>query len=398
VTGCATAGPAGVATAPTVLDAPGVPEVPDTDVADAERVAKRAITFNKDDKDANITYGQVLANEQKYDEARTQFEVAAKLDPKDARPIVLEAGTYVRQNAMALAGQVYDRALSVDPNNQEALAGKATLLANEHNVKDAFATYEKLLALQNSDLDKASVVDQEAHMYAVEKMSGEADAAYKRAINDYPKVPNAHLQYGDYLAFSKDMAGAEREWTTAAGPNRDYPEALARLGEYYASKNQLPKAVDYYKRLTEVANQDPKAFLLLGQAYGVNKQYDKARDAFKQSYSLSHTPESLFGLAQADYQSRNYRECADIYSTVDRNAPQLTKQNPQLLFLLGQCYQKGGDSRRARDAYARFLPYLKPGSQAQKQVQQIIADIDRSGKPKPAAKPSPKSTQTSQKK
>lgn len=365
--------------------------------ADAERAAKRAVTFNPQDKESLLTYGRVLATEQKYDDARVQYEAASKLDANDAIPIVLEAQTYMAQNAIALAQQEFDRAVAVDPKSQEALAGKAQVEGIAHNVKDAVVSYGQLLALQTDDDQRAAVLDQMAHLYAIEKMTGDADTTYKKAINDYPKVPAAHLNYGDYLMFIKDTAGAEREWTTAAGPNRDFPDALGRLGEYYASKNNFPKTIDEYKRLTEVSSQDPRAFLLLGQAYATHKDFAKSRDAFKTSYTLSHTPESLLGLAQVDFEMRNYKECATIYNLIDRAAPQLTKQNPQILYLLGQCYQKSGDNAKARDSYSRLLPLLKADSQGHKQVAQLIRDIDTANKPKPKATPTAKPTQAPKK-
>lgn len=351
--------------------------------SDAERVAKRALTFNKDDKDAHINYGMVLATEQKYDDARQQFDAAAKLDPKDAHPVVLQAKTYADQNAIALAAQVFDRAVQIDPTSAEALSGKARVAAAQHNVKEAVSTLETLLKVETNDADKAAVVDEIARVYAVEKMDTEADASYRRAIADYPKVPSAHVAYGDYLAFKKDTAGAEREWTTAAGPNRDNPEALARLAEYYAGKNDIGKVIDNYKRITEVANGDPRSFLALGQAYAANKQFDKARDAFKQSYGRGHSAEALVGLAQSDYETRNYSECAQIYESLDKAAPDLTKRNPQILYVLGQCYQKSNQSSKARAAYVRFLAYTKPGSQANTQVKQLIDQLDHGAKAAP---------------
>ncbi|GAC1416537.1 MAG: hypothetical protein NVSMB5_06730 [Candidatus Velthaea sp.] len=360
--------------------------------ADAERIAKRALTFNKENKEAYINYGQVLATEQKFDDARAQFATAAKLDPKDAHPVVLEGRTYADQNAVALASQVFDRAVAIDPTSQEALFNKARTAAAGHNVKDAVSAYDKLLQLQSSDDDRAAIVDEIARTYAIEKMASEADQTYRRALTDYPKAAGAHIAYGDYLAFNKDLAGAEREWLAGAGPNRDNPDALGRLGELYAGKNDRTKALDNYKRMTEVSPNDPRAFYALGTQYAAANQFDKARTAFKTSYSLSHTPESLVGLAQTDYAMKNYKECATIYDSLDKAAPQLTKQNPQILFVLGQCYQKSNDTSHARAAYVRFLAYVKPGSQASTQVKQLISDIDRSGKPapKPASGPQKK--------
>jgi tetratricopeptide (TPR) repeat protein len=360
--------------------------------SDAERVAKRAITFNKDDENSLVTYGQVLATESKFDDARTQFEAAAKLAPTDAHPVVLEAQTYASQNAIALAAQVFDRAVAIDPKSAEALAGKAQIAGVQHDVPVAIATYTKLLALATTDDERAAVSDQMARLYAVEKMNAQADSAYRNAIATYPKVPATHLNYGDFLAFNKDTAGAVREWTAAAGPNRDNPDAVSRLGDYYKQTNDLPRAIDYYKRLTEIAPTDPRSWLLLGATYAQSHQFDRARDAFRHSYALGRSAEALVGLAQSDFATKNYKETILIFSALDHNAPNFTKQNPQVLYVLGQSYQKTGDKKSARDAYTRFLAFTKPGSQANAEVKQLITQMDASDvktSPSASAKPKP---------
>jgi tetratricopeptide (TPR) repeat protein len=361
---------------------------------DAERVAKRAVTFNKDDKNAYLAYGNVLAAEGKYDEARQQLETAAKLDPKDVRPILLEAQTYTSQNAIALASGLYDRAIAIDPTSIEALIGKARTSAQQHNVKDAIASYERIYTLQTDPNDKAAVIDQEAIVYANEKMNGEAEAAYKRAIAEYPNVLSAHTAYGEYLLGNKDNAGAEREFVAGAGPNRDQADALARLGQLYAGQGQYQKAVDQFKRVTEVAPQDPRSFLLLGATYSANKQFAQAAAAFKQSYSLQHTPDALLGLGQADLQTHNYTECAQVYEAIDKGAPDISRQNPQVLFGMGQCYQGAKQPDKAKVAYQRVLAMVKPGSQAANQIKSLIAAIDRQ-QHKPAPAPTKKPATTS---
>ena len=354
---------------------------------DAERVAKRAVTFNKSDKNALLAYGQVLAAEGKYDEARQQLEAAVKLDPKDVRPILLEAETYTSQNAVALAAGLYDRAVAVDPTSVEALVGKARLAAAQHNVKDAIAAYDAIYKLQTDPNDRVAVIDQQAVVYANEKMDGDADAAFKRAISEFPNVFSAHTSYGEYLQSKKDNAGAEREFISGAGPNRDQVDALARLGQLYASQNQLQKAIDQFKRVSELAPNDPRSHLLLGATYAANRQFDKAAAEFKSSYNLQHTPDALMGLGQADLQLRNYNECAQVYDALDKGAPDISKQNPQILYGLGQCYQGSKHPDKAKVAYQKLLGFLKPGSQASNEVKSLIAAIDRQQKP-PAKKTS----------
>lgn len=359
--------------------------------ADAERVAKRAVTFNPNSKEAEENYGLVLALEKKYDEARAQFEAMEKIDPKDPHPLVLEARSYEDSNSLALAMPLFDRALALDPKSIEALAGKAELASAQHDVKTSIATYEQILALATTDAEKAAVVDQEGLVYAREKQNTDADAAFRKAIDSYGNLPEAHLAYGDYLASTNDKAGALREWTTAAGPNKDNPDALARLGQAAEASNDFATAVTDYKRLTEVDANDPRPYLLLGQAYMQSKNWSSARDAFKASFNLDRSGDALIGLAAADYQSKNYPEAIQIYESLDKNAQPLIKANPVLLFNMAQTYQSANQPQKAKAAYVRFLAFLKPGTQGYTQVKQLIAQIDNPPKPnaKPTAKPKP---------
>jgi tetratricopeptide (TPR) repeat protein len=361
--------------------------------ADAERVAKRATTFNTNSKEAYENYGFVLAAQKKFDEARTQFEVAAKLDPKDPHPVVLEAQTYEDANALPLAMQLLNRALTISPTDLESLAGKAELASAQHDIKTSVATYGLILAQMKDDPTRANVTDQMAVAYAREKDDTNADVTYRKAISDYGNLPPAHIAYGDYLAAKKDMNGAVREWTTAVGTNRDNPEALARLGQAAAQANDFNKAVDNYKRLTEVVSTDPRTWLLLGQAYMAGKNWNGARDAFKASFNISHSADALVGLAAADQQARNYTEAIQIYEALDKNAAPLVKANPGLLYNMGNAYQSANQPQKAKAAYVRFLAFLKPGTQGYGEVQQLIAKIDRPGSSsaaKPAVKAKPK--------
>lgn len=359
---------------------------------DAERVAKRALTFNKDNPLAYENYGYVLATLKRYDEARAQFEAAAKLTPQDAHPIVLEARAYQEQNAIALATQLYDRALTIDPKSLEALVGKAQLAASSHDVKTAVATYEQILALQPDDFDRAAVVDEIGKVYATEKMDDQADVAFRRAIDSYPSISQAHVVYGDYLNGKGDKAGAEREWNLGLGPNRDNPQALVRVGDLAMSNKEFPKAIDTYKRLVEVASKDPAPYLFLGQAYLANQNFEDARTQFKQSYAIAHTPDALVGLADADGATKNFTEAVQIYEALDKNAPDLVKANPGLLYGMGKAYQGMNQPQKARQAYARLLAVLQPGTPNYNDVKNLIDGIDRA--PRPASPPRPAPTAT----
>ncbi|MDQ6932775.1 MAG: tetratricopeptide repeat protein, partial [Candidatus Eremiobacteraeota bacterium] len=344
--------------------------------ADAERVAKRAITFNKDDPRAYINYGLVLAQEQKYDDARTQFESALKLNPKDASPVVLEAKSYVDQKAVPAALQTLDRALQIDPKNLEATVNKARLQASQHDVSHALGTYEGALGLVNDAEAKAAIVDEEGAFLASEKRSAEAEAALKRAIADYPNALRAHVAYGDFLAQNNQLARAEAEWTLGLGPNKDNREALGRLGEYYMRTGKPQSAVTDLKRLTDLT-PDAAAFNLLGQAYAYTRQYDKSKDACLKSFALAKQPPALGCIGAADFELRNYKESAKVFDVLDRNVRRYLDANPQLVFIMGKVYENTNQRAKAVAAYKRFLAFIRPTSPAYKQVKQLIANLSK---------------------
>jgi len=363
--------------------------------ADAQRVAKRATTFNPSDKRVFENYGLVLGQLGKYDDARTQLEAAAKLDPKDPLPVVLEARSYVSQKAYALAGSTFDRALTIDPKYPDALLGRATVYAAAHDVKNAVDTYERLLAVEPSDEAKAAVLIQEYQIYRDEKMNDQALAVLKRAQTTYGGVPAVHIAYGDYLiAIAKDQNAAEGEWKTALGSKRDNPDALQRLGELAFAQNKKNDGVGYFKRLTEVVPNDPTAWATFGQIKAQSAQYSEARDAFRRSFEIARTPQALAGLGTADLQLRNYKECTQVFTAIDRNAPAFMKQNPQLLFVYGKCSANNGDRKQARVAYTRFKAFVKPGSPLAGEVDKAIANLGGASAPG-KAQPQPHKTATS---
>jgi hypothetical protein len=57
---------------------------------------------------------------------------------------------------------------------------------------------------------------------------------------------------------------------------------------------------------------------------------------------------------------------------------------------MGKCYAADRQRDKAKSAYTRFLPYLKPNSQTAKEVQKELADLNSAPAPKPTATAKPK--------
>jgi tetratricopeptide (TPR) repeat protein len=145
--------------------------------------------------------------------------------------------------------------------------------------------------------------------------------------------------------------------------------------------------------LTEVTPADAAAWAQLGQLYGITRQFDKAHDAYRTAYEISRAPQALIGMASSDYELHRWAEAAAIFDALDKGAPDVLKASPQLYYVMGQVYQNSNQPAKAKLAYQRFLPFLKPNSSGATQVKKLIADLDK--KPSgPSAKASaaPKKT------
>jgi tetratricopeptide (TPR) repeat protein len=347
---------------------------------DAERVANRAVTFNKTDPQAYSTLGSVYAAEQKWDDARKEFEQAYQIDPKDVSPLMQEAQTWVAQNTIPNALTVIDRALAVDPKNVQVLLFRADLFAKRNDIAASASAFDDAAAAATSDGDKASVMVRKALMYAAARQTSQAEATFDSAIQKYPAVASLHVAYGEYFMGQHDQRRAEQQFQAALGVDKNDVNALFDLAQLKESQGRISDAVTYLKQLAAVA-PSAQTFGLLGQGYIQLHDYNHAKDACSHSFAIDRTPDSLACIAGSDFSLKNYKEAAQIFGIIDAQARPYMDHNPQMLYMMGYSYAHNNDKTKALDAYKRLLKMLKPGTSQYKQIQTQIASLNTTAKP-----------------
>lgn len=347
--------------------------------ADAERVAKRAVTFNKDQPVALMTLGSVYASEQKYDDARAQFEAAFAMNKKDTTPIYQIATTYAQQNNIPMALQTIDRALMIDPKSVQALVYKADLYAKQHDDAHALPAYDDAIVAAPSDDEKAQIMVRKAGYLINEKKTSEGEAILAQTIAQYPKVSSGFVAYGDYYAQEHQWAKATDKLKAALALDPDNAPALLALGEISMQTGRANDSVGYLKHYTQVS-PDAQGFALLGQAYSQTHNYAGARDSCGKSFEIQRSPETLSCVAGADFELRNYKEAAQIFDALDKSARGFLDQNPPLLYIAAKSYQHANQCSKAVAAYKRLLPMMKKGTKDYDSVKASAADPCRSVK------------------
>jgi tetratricopeptide (TPR) repeat protein len=341
--------------------------------SDAERVAKRAVTFNKNEPAAVLTLGSVYAAEQHYDDARAEFEAAYALNKKDTAPLFQIATTYAEQDNIPMALQTVQRALAVDPRNIQALVFKADLYAKQHDDAHAVEAYDDAVVAASTDDEKVAIMIRKAGYFVQEKKDAQGVAIFQQMVTQFPKVSAGFVAYGGYLAAQRQYGPAVVQWQAALALDPISSGALLGLGEVSMQAGRLSDSVGYLKRYTQLS-PDAQGFALLGQAYSREHDYSGARNACGRSFEIQRSPETLSCVAGADFELRNYKEAAQIFDALDRAAKGFLDQNPQLLYIAAKSYAGSNQCSKAAATYKRLLPMMKKGTKDYDTVRQAASN------------------------
>ncbi len=343
--------------------------------ADAERIAKRSVTFNKTDAAAIMTLGAVYAAEGHFDDARAQFEQAYALNPKDVAPLFQIASTYGQQDNIPMALQTIERALAIDPRNIQALVFKADLYAKQHDDARATAAYDDAIVAAPTDDQKVAIMVRKAAYFVSEKKPAQGEAIFQQITAQFPKVPAGYVAYGDYFASTHQFDKATAEWKMALAIDPDNPSALMGLGEASMEAGRTSDAIGYLKHYTQVS-PDAQGFALLGQAYSHVRDYSGARDACGKSFEIQRSPATLGCVAGADYELKNYKEAAQIFTVLDKAAKGYLDANPPLLYLAAKSYAGANQCPKAVATYKRLLALnvMRKGTKDYAAVEKGAAD------------------------
>lgn len=348
--------------------------------ADAERIANRAVTFNKTEPRAYVTLGMVLAAEQKWDDARKQFEQAFVLNTKDVSPLLQEAQTWVAQNTLPNALTTIDRAIALDPKNVGALVFRAGVLAKQNNVAASAQAFDDAIAASSSDYEKATVVVRKALMYAAAKQPSQAQSVFETSFRQYPTISSLHTAYGEYWMANRQTGRAEQQFTQAVRIDKNDTSALIDLAQLKMGQNKPADAAHYLSLLAQAA-PSAQTFALLGQAYVSSHQYASARAACAQSFQMARNPDTLACVAGSDYSLKNYKESGQLFTVLDTQLKGYTDQHPDYLYMMGVSYAKTNQPAKSCSAYTRLLKLMKKSSPQYKQISATAAGVC-----KPAAK------------
>ncbi len=317
-------------------------------LSDAVDEAQQALKNNPDDLNARRVlariYTQQIGDSQtnRVDESMArkaieQYKYITTKDPKDTESLVMLGRLDRVVDDSVSAETAFKQAIAVEPDNEDAIVGLATVYSDRGDSKQATALLEKLT--QNNPSPRALVIL--ANNYESMKEYSLAADAYKKAV--------------------------------ALDPTRG--ELKQMMAQDLALAGRYDEALRTYSEMMQANPQDPQPYLHSAQIYHEQKKMAEARQMINKAKDLApDDPEVQFADASllAD-EGRNADAIAILKSLLDKSArrdydPQQKAARADVLEKLGGLYRANEQYEEAVEAFRQIStldPDLAPRVEAQ---------------------------------
>jgi tetratricopeptide (TPR) repeat protein len=317
-------------------------------IREAVEEAQDAIKTNPDDLNARRVLARIYtqqigdAQANRIDEgmarrAVEQYKIISDKDPKDTDSLVMLGRLNRVLNNSVDAEAAFKKVLAVDPDNEDATTGLASVYADHGDVRGSSALLEKLTKKNPTAKAYATL----ANSYESMKEYSLAADAYKKAL----EIDSTHAELRAALAQDQALAGR-------------YEDALKTYGE--------------------MAEADPKnaqPYLGMAQIYREQKNYDKAQESLSKAKELD--PDNLeirydeVRLLQEE--GKTVEAITGLKSVLDSTSRRTYDTNQrtfraQMLEQLGSLYRNNEQYEQAADAFRQIGaldPDLMPRAEAQ---------------------------------
>lgn len=333
----------------------------------AVRQLAKAVSNRPNDAARRVTYGVVLANSRRYDDAAAQFRRAAEIAPGDPVPLFLLQGAYLGKG-QAVQAEEAGRAAGQRLTQQEA---KSVMYKGKDDrqaglLDRAIAEYPENAIAENLLGDIAQV--QQRYDEAVRHYRRAADLAphwikpwfnlgmanlvinpaeaarnFRRVISLDPKNLQAQLWLGDAYAEQRDYQNALQAYRQAAGSQSLEPAARSRIGNVYLKQNDLQQAEKEFNKAVKSAPHDPAANAGLGDVYQRQQRLDESARQYKKASELTQAEPSQQAILAPNL-ANVYIEQGECRKAIDelKRVIALNPSLPEPVRMLADAYERCG--------------------------------------------------------
>ncbi len=310
--------------------------------AAAEKEIRTALDLGADASLWRLDLVEALILQGKFDDAMQRLDAAGQLSDADTvRALVLRGNAAVGREQPDEARDYYQRALDIDPDDQDAGVGLLRLTLRGGD-KDASAKAADAFLARFPDNADALLIRAELHRAAGE--NSEALDLFDRAIKTDPRNTVARLGRATALIGLKDLDGAREGLDQVDKDQPNIPMTSYLRGVIAFQEKDWRQAAEELQRVLAAVPGHLQSQLLLGIIRYSEGQLETADELLS----------NVVGAAPGNVQARKVLAATRIKQrepgrAVEVLEPMAQDGDPQTLALLGSAYMLQGDLERGQE-------------------------------------------------
>ncbi|MBX9685210.1 MAG: tetratricopeptide repeat protein [Candidatus Obscuribacterales bacterium] len=317
----------------------------------ASVLLRQVIRSNPNSAEAHLQLGAALAalvEDDKYDEAISEEELAIKLDPKSSSARRILGMIYANQKKFDEAISMLNEACKLKPSSFAAHRDLATTYLAAGKLDDGIAAFKKAIELKP---DNVAVHSKLAVVYSKKNDYANALLEANKAVELAPKKAETHLLLANIKLESGDSAGSVEPFKAAIAANGydslgclnplTAASAFSGLGWALASDKQatnatLDEAIRDQKKAIKAFPGFLTAYIRNAELLARQNKNKEAEGIYQNIFKASHQEASV-GLSYSKFLSNTGRleEARSVLQKVLEVSPQ-NKQASDALAALGQ--------------------------------------------------------------
>lgn len=335
-----------------------------------------------------IKQAQALENQGKAAEANEYYLKASKIYPLRYEAKFGLAKTYGLLHQDDLALKYYKELLTQTPDNTDLLGAYANYLKDTKNYPEAMGIYKKLLAQSKEAKYKTNIAEilflQKDYQAAlalyfeiynqnpndpetqksialVYFTSGDFKSAidfYEKYLtqvtqgcNSKPLLPEAVLNYGKSLFYSKQVQSAKAVLESYVSVYPNDAEGLSTLADIYVATKNVPMATALINKATSIEPENIKFQIQSAKIDIAAKNYCKAQTLLLQLLAAAPTnSEIIESLGDISFYTSNFGDALGYYQSIPD-----CEVNQRLVYKIAQSYHYGKNHTVAQNLYRGLL-------------------------------------------
>jgi len=337
--------------------------------------------------DAYVRIGNLLRAQKLYEEAGQEFQNAIQSNPTNPGAYYDLATVYEQQGNAKMALRNYIQATDLAPKYRDAYVGRGRIYAKRKDMKSVARMARQILEQELDPEEKYDAYLLIADVYKAANDAEQAAGSYRKALELYPKHPEAYLSLaqlltdgdrieealevlrqmarqpelartafisiGNLLAATKDYAEAAQSYRQAIEAEPKEASAYLGLAVLYQRQGKLDEMEGVIEQALIAVPNDPQVYRLQAQLREEQGRSDEAITLYRRVVELQPTngasSEAYEQIGGLMFKKKRYGEAEDAFL----RAAQIDPVNARIHYSLGSVYEEQDKMEPALVSYSR---------------------------------------------